>query len=215
MSSVEIASGAPEPIRVEYLIDGEPVLSSITVKADVRRVGGQVLDWNDATFKAIGSVVQRYVTLTEDGASYPGRYSYTWNTSTITNAAASDVYQVMVYDDSEIIGMGEIRVGTVDTIDDTAADVTTILGYTPAATAAATWATVITGNETLEQAGGALNVLRGALLNPLNEADGDPGTLILKKNDGVTTWVTWTLLDQNGGAVVGSPGEPARRSAGT
>lgn len=122
MSSVEIASGAPEPIRVEYLIDGEPVLSSITVKADVRRVGGQVLDWSDSTFKAVGSVVQRYVTLTEDGASYPGRYSYTWDTSTITNAAASDVYQVMVYDGTEIIGMGEIRVGTVNTTDTIASD---------------------------------------------------------------------------------------------
>lgn len=203
MSSVEIASGAPEPIRVEYLIDGEPVLSSITVKADVRRVGGQVLDWSDATFKAIGSVVQRYVTLTEDGASYPGRYSYTWDTSTITNAAASDVYQVMVYDDTEIIGMGEIRVGTVNTIDALPS---------AAANASAAWATDITANANLDQAGGALNVLRQNLTNPLAEAEGDPGTLELLADDLVAVRLRWELRDKDGNAVTGNVGEPAQRS---
>ena len=100
-------------------------------------------------------------------------------------------------------------------IDATAADVSTVLGYTPAASAAAVWATVITGNETLGQAGGALNVLRAGMLNRLEEADGNPGTLKLYKGDAVTLWLTWQLRDKSGGAVTGAAGEPARRAAAT
>lgn len=221
MSAPEISSAAAEPIALTWVQNGTPVTGGSPTMRVSRYSDSYttVLDWSTGAFVAPASAVLPYVALAQVSATYnAGLYFREFDLTSIVGAVAPDIYRIAFYEDATLdlpIDTGEIRVGTVDTIDDTAADVTTILGYTPAATAAATWATVITGNETLGQAGGALNVLRGALLNPLIEAEGDPGTLILKKNDGVTTWVTWTLLDQDGNAVVGSPGEPARRSAGT
>lgn len=59
-----------------------------------------------------------------------------------------------------------------------------------------------------------ITLLRKGLTNKLEETAGNPGTLVLRDDDGVTVLKTWTLTDSLGGAVVASVGEPARRSAG-
>lgn len=56
--------------------------------------------------------------------------------------------------------------------------------------------------------------LRMVAKNKLHEASGNPGTLILYADDGVTVHTTWTLLDETGGPVLPAIGTPARRSAG-
>jgi hypothetical protein len=57
--------------------------------------------------------------------------------------------------------------------------------------------------------------LRKVAKNRLEEASGNPGTLVLYADDGVTVDTTWTLRDETGGAVLPGTGTPARRSAGT
>jgi hypothetical protein len=60
---------------------------------------------------------------------------------------------------------------------------------------------------------GQVNLLRQGLTNRLWEAPGNPGTLVLYADDGVTPLLEWSLTDTSGGGVVASPGAPARRSA--
>jgi hypothetical protein len=62
--------------------------------------------------------------------------------------------------------------------------------------------------------------LRTALLekvhrNRLEEAPGNPGTLVLYDDDDLTPLLTWTLRDELGGAVASSPGAPSRRTKAT
>lgn len=98
MSTLEIAAGSTVTLRRTITVSGVP-LTGATVRVDVVRLDGLVLDWSDATFKAIGSVVTRYQTLTEvSAANFPGRYSTTWDTSTITNATTPDAYLVTYYE---------------------------------------------------------------------------------------------------------------------
>lgn len=224
----EIARTATEPVTLTWLQDGAPVTgASPTMR--VRRASDDfstVYDWTALAFVDPATAVAPFVVLAPTDPTYePGVYWHAFEPQSASNAAASDIYRVTYYADATLDaprGTAEIRVGTVDTIDTTAVDViaaqtdiATILGYTPAASAAAVWATVITGNETLGQAGGALNVLRAGMLNRLEEADGNPGTLKLYKGDAATLWLTWQLRDKSGGAVTGAAGEPARRAAAT
>ena len=217
----EIARTATEPATLTWLQDGAPVTgASPTMR--VRRASDDystVYDWIAGAFASPATAVAPFVALAPTDPTYePGVYWHAFEPQSASNAVAPDIYRVTYYADATLnapLGSAEIRVGTVDTIDATAADVSTVLGYTPAASAAAVWATVITGNETLGQAGGALNVLRAGMLNRLEEADGNPGTLKLYKGDAVTLWLTWQLRDKSGGAVTGAAGEPARRAAAT
>ena len=63
---------------------------------------------------------------------------------------------------------------------------------------------------------GARMALLGKLQrNRLEEAPGNPGTLVLYDDDDVTPILTWQLRDGLGGAVVSSPGSPARRTKAT
>jgi hypothetical protein len=50
--------------------------------------------------------------------------------------------------------------------------------------------------------------------NRLEEAAGNPGTLVLFDDDDTTPMLTWTLRDGLGGPTVFVPGRPARRSKG-
>lgn len=78
---------------------------------------------------------------------------------------------------------------------------------------AGVWAYTISGNATLTQAGGALYGLKVMSFNRMEEAAGNPGTLLVYADDGVTLRFSFTLRDATGGAVTASAGEPARRSA--
>ncbi len=53
------------------------------------------------------------------------------------------------------------------------------------------------------------------ILNRLEEAPGNPGTLILYARDGTTPLKTWNLRDSGGGPTTASAGAPSRRSAAT
>lgn len=77
----------------------------------------------------------------------------------------------------------------------------------------------IAGNtaETLEivQVQEEVNFLRKIASNRLEEVSGNPGTLTLYDDDGVTPLANWQLRDERGGAVPYQPGAPAKRSAST
>ena len=56
---------------------------------------------------------------------------------------------------------------------------------------------------------------RKAITNRMEEYAGNPGTLILWDDDGVTPLMQWQLRDGTGGVVQLAAGAPAKRSAGT
>lgn len=94
-----------------------------------------------------------------------------------------------------------------------AGDAMTLTGGERTAIASAVWATVISANETLGQAGGALYALKQVALNVLVETDGNPGSVVIMKDDGVTARFTYAIRDKDAGAVTAETGEPARRGA--
>jgi len=57
-------------------------------------------------------------------------------------------------------------------------------------------------------------LLRKLATNRLEEIGGNPGSVRLYDDDGVTVLMTWALRDSTGGPVVDAPGAPARRGAG-
>ncbi len=59
-----------------------------------------------------------------------------------------------------------------------------------------------------------VTLLRKIATNRLEELGGNPGTVKLYDDDGVTLLLTWPLHDFTGGAVVDAVGAPARRGAG-
>lgn len=96
---VEIPIGATETVAVINAAAGVRVTGA-TVRFYVRRQSdGLYLDWADNTFKSytLASAGTLYQSLTESGSD-AGFYSYSWNTSTIANAAtvAREVYEYVV-----------------------------------------------------------------------------------------------------------------------
>ena len=60
-----------------------------------------------------------------------------------------------------------------------------------------------------------VGLLRKMMDNRLEETPGDPGTLVLYDDDGVTPLKTWQLRDAAGGPTTAAIGAPSRRSAGS
>ena len=58
-----------------------------------------------------------------------------------------------------------------------------------------------------------LEVMRQLVTNRIEDAPGNPGTLTLYDDDGVTPRAQWNVRDATGGAVVATVGTPSRRSA--
>jgi hypothetical protein len=115
---VEIATGSIEPIIMRLTANGAPVLGA-TLRYDVTRLDGFVLDRADQTFRAVGSVGTRYQALPQvDAVAFPGLYRHSWDTSTIANPETVDLYEVTIYDTGtgRPLASDEIRVGTVDEI---------------------------------------------------------------------------------------------------
>lgn len=112
----EIPAGAIETIGFRPLLNGAAVPSA-TVTARVKRKDGLWLDWADSTFRAFGSVVTIGQTLIADTHD-TGHYGYAWNTSTITNAVASDVYAVTIIQTAPFACTveGEIRTSLVPAV---------------------------------------------------------------------------------------------------
>ncbi len=120
MPVVEIASNASaEPLELELTLDGAAVTGA-TILAGVERKNGDVLDFDDGTFKPVGSVVTRYVAAPQVSAvSFPGLYRVAggFDLATITNATAPDVYVVTFFlGGAPLPDPIEIRVTYVDTI---------------------------------------------------------------------------------------------------
>lgn len=57
-------------------------------------------------------------------------------------------------------------------------------------------------------------LIRKILTNRLEEASGNPGTLVVYDDDDATPLLTWTILDQFGNGIAAQVGAPARRSKG-
>ncbi len=95
----------------------------------------------------------------------------------------------------------------------------TASGYTiPTASqnAAAVWATDISAYGTYAQialAGGALYGLKIGAFNKMAETAGNPGTLTIYRDNGITTYVTYALRDSAGAATTATSGAPAQRAA--
>ncbi len=57
-----------------------------------------------------------------------------------------------------------------------------------------------------------LPVMRKIVTNRLEDFPGNPGTLILYDDDGITPFRSWELRDATGGAVTAAVGAPAKRT---
>lgn len=125
MSSVRVQTGATERIEVLIL---DATLDPLTGKSDIlisiRRVSdGFFYDFNDDTFKSSGWTTRQTAMSEISATNAPGEYSYDFDTSAITNAAADDTYQIRVdqspgTDAANVPQIGEVKVGQfVDDID--------------------------------------------------------------------------------------------------
>lgn len=218
MPPTEISTGAIVPITVTLLDDDGPATGETLTYQVSRIVGGavEILDRADMTFRAALSVATPTAALPEvDDETSPGLYSASLVTASITNPSATGIYIVTVFDGpfaTDILDSWDLRLGPLDATTAIGVDVDA-LAAAVAAVPAAVWTATISSNTTITQAGGMVHLLRAFAINRLEEDDGNPGSLILYKDDNVTPWCTFTLRDQNGNAVVGATGEVARRSA--
>lgn len=103
-NTVRIETGDTEPIEVLAVdASGDPLAGLTDVFIHIRRRSDNFFfDWNDDTFKTIGSVVTRDQVLSEiDATNAAGQYELAsaghpngFDTSAITNATADDTYAV-------------------------------------------------------------------------------------------------------------------------
>ncbi len=77
------------------------------------------------------------------------------------------------------------------------------------------WDEAASSHITAGSLGELLTLLRQLGFNKIVETAGNPGTLELYADDGVTVLKTFTLTDAVGGAVTAQTGAPARRGAAT
>lgn len=168
MSCVRIASGATEPIQV-YATNraGAPLTGKTDLYIRIRRLtDGQLLDWNDDTFKASGWTTLDQVLSEVDATNFPGLYGVNWDTSAVTNKASDDTYQVLPVQtpgtDAVLPGPGEIKEGQwVDDIAEILADTDAIDARLP----------VDPADESLQQAAHAQTQADIAALNDIAIAD--------------------------------------------
>ncbi len=195
--SVEILPGSVEPIVVDYYQPNGTLITGATVQWSVTRTSdGYQYNFGTNTFASSGG------TTTAMSESPSGHYASSWNTALITNANPADSYIVIVYDvtNSRVVASFELRVRAVAML--------------AATLPAAVWATVISSYGTYAQIGtaaGVLYALKIIGLNKMVEVAGNPGSLTLYQDNGVTPYATMTLADPSGAAVVAAPGEPAQR----
>lgn len=118
-------TGAIEPIEAAILDVNNLLITGLSdIVVSIRRISDDYfLDFSDNIFKNTGWIT-RQQTLTEvDLTNAPGEYSYSWDTSLITNETANDTYAIRV--DQEPLDQvantpqfGEIKAGQyVDNID--------------------------------------------------------------------------------------------------
>jgi hypothetical protein len=213
-SSVITQTGAVESVFVGPIVgtSGTPLVGLTDISLSIFRASDKkFLDWSTMAFSATPTTL--YQAMTElDSTQAPGIYYLDINTSSFVGTNADDHYMVAISQQGpgsakNALQMGEFRIGTI--VDKVEANLTASVASVPAALLA-TSTSGITGRTTV---GGALVYLRKLASNKLVETDGDPGTLVLYDDDGVTVLETYQLLDVTGSAVVTPAGQPAQRSA--
>lgn len=206
---VNISTGDTETLNTEPVIDrytGDLLTGLTNVKMKVRRISDDLmLDWSDYTFKVAGSVAQKLQTMTEvDATNFPGEYMADFDTGSITNATANDIYEVTVVEDgtedaANLPQTGEIRVGHwVDQIGTILTNVVAVNSRLPLQPA--------------EQA--TLSLLLKIWKNKLVLEDGTENNWVLYDDDDITPLITWNVKDVSDSNVVQPPGAPSRRSRG-
>lgn len=218
MSDSRIQTGQSEPIEVLAVnAAGNPLTGLVNLKVKIRRESDQrYFDWSTNTFVAIP--VTLLWTLTEvDPVRAAGCYRLTkpghvdgFDTLSITNPVADDVYQVVVVQDgppqnvANTPWVGEIKVGQfVDNID---APISLVPGLV--------WDTAFLGHELGGTFGELVSVIEQILNNRLELANGAVANWVLYKRDDVTVLRTYSVTDVAGAAVVSPPTVPARRTRG-
>ena len=86
--------GGDWPVEV-LALDGSlsPVTGSSTILLSIRRKSDDYfLDFNDDTFKASGWTTREVAMSEVDSTNAPGEYAYDWDTSSVTNETADDLY---------------------------------------------------------------------------------------------------------------------------
>lgn len=207
----EIARTATEPVTLTWLQDGAPVTgASPTMR--VRRKSDSfttVLDWDTGLFTNPATAVQPYVLLNEISATTDGgAYWWPFDLAFIDNRVAPDIYRATFYADATLdapLGVAEIRVGTVDTIDATAADAAATLGRVDVATSTRASSTALA--DVAADAAQTVDALYNAKRLAAN------GTLTQYAADGSTPAYVATVTDKTGQPIDLQPGEPARTTA--
>ncbi len=198
-----VRDGAPpemifvEPSSTTYLDvsisrDGVGGVVGLTVTVAIRRASdGYYLDWNDSTFKASGWTTQNG-SMTDLGT---GHYQRTW----AVGALATGTLLIAEYLSAGVIAT-HARVQVVKAVADVPG---------------AVWDVVAASHVASGSVGEIATLLRQLGFNKLVETAGNPGTLQLYADDGVTVIKTWQLTDSSSGAVTAQTGAPAHRAAAT
>jgi hypothetical protein len=228
-----------EPSTTEYLCFSlsaynQGGLTGRTVTVAIRRASdGYYLDHADGTYKSSGWTTKN-ATMTEIGG---GHYQYAWTVGALTvgtqyvaeylcsGVTAQSQRVRIVKSVADVPGKvwdealsGHTTAGTSGkTLSDAAtASALSSVASSVAAVPAAVWDVTASGHNTSGTTGYALNVCRKAITNRVVEASGDPnGTMTLYEDDDSTVCLTQQLTDEDGGAVTGQAGAPARRSKAT
>lgn len=218
--TIEIASGAVEPIRHFHDVDGALVPGSTLKWCAVRESDGYGLITSGNIFALIvGGNLAPHLRALPESAAQPGVYESTWNTSGI----AVGQYTVTIVETAptaRTLAQCEIRIGTIDAqasvIDVVASSIVNVLdaiaavGTAVAALPAAVWNVV---------EGGATGTLRAALSKlrrRLTNGDSMSATgLISHKADDGTTEATTQVRGAAGNPYVPASGSATSRDAET
>lgn len=217
MSSVITKSGSIETLVVGPIVDvtGAALtgLANITV-AVFRKSDKRFLDWGTMGFTQTPQT--EYQAMAQvDPVRAPGVYYLDINTALFVGATTQDTYFVYVSQQggtnaANALQMGEFRVGQI--VDAVEANLDAKVSLVPHGV----WATDVSGYGTLAQthlAGGALYAVKVVAFNRMVETPGNPGQIVVYRDDGATPYATMTLRDGSANSVITVPGEPAQRGA--
>lgn len=186
-------------IELQLMVNAVP-LTGKTVTAAVRnKQNNQFLDFNDNTFKAAGWTT-KFQTLTDLNGTDPdmaGIYRFLWNSA--APVLAQGEYQfIFKYNDG---------VNTLESFDDVYFDEAS----SPNSIAAAVWNALTASFVTVGTFGRMMKLMKAALINRTELADGSTANFVVYDDDGTTPLLTADVKDKADGAITSSTGVPAKR----
>lgn len=202
-----------EPIiAVARAADGSPMTGVTDLYVTIQRPSdGFWWDFNDNTFKAVDSVVQRRHVLTEvDATRAPGQYRYLWTVPDL-----SQIYEVTVEQTPGTSVKNMPLVGSISSFDYTQV-ATSVLdeplsGHTVPGSLATEVAAIYAARLSLAEhavISDDMVMVRKALFNRLELAEGDTNNWVLYDDDKTTPLFKWHVRDKDGKTIV-SPGGTA------